>query len=63
MWDNEIWNNFRFCLVLLEEVEFIYSVLSCRIFALKSVEVSFFMPHGITSLATHATSTYYWFFG
>ena len=26
------------------------------------VEDSFFAPHGITSLATHATLTYYWFF-
>ena len=28
-----------------------------------SVEDCFFGPHGITLLATHATSTYYWFFG
>ena len=26
------------------------------------VEDSFFAPHGNTSLPTHATSTYYWFF-
>ena len=25
--------------------------------------IDFFSPRGITSLATHATSTYYWFFG
>ena len=30
---------------------------------LKLVENSFLGPHGITSLSTHATSTYYWFFG
>ena len=30
---------------------------------LEGVEGHFFGPRGITSLATHATSTYYWFFG
>ena len=37
---------------------------SCKIGIIDEfVEDSFFAPHGTTSLATHATLTYYWFFG
>ena len=46
---------FRRCFSILDDIFCNYQYIS--------VEDRFFGPHGITSLATHATSTYYYFLG